>query len=976
MVGGANVCLTGSITDATATPGSAGGGGTTGATDAMIVYPTTGHNFMLRVNGNYNRMNQKHDGTDAALFYEAAQFPTAGDADIFLFSGGTSFDWRGYAADGMTPLDIYNEMQYNDITFPSTSTIAGVLGIYGNYEAQNADIYTNTAATEGGNNNGVIEVGPATTGQQKFHISSGGIIKNFSSACNPHCDSIQFVEAGNVPFFKIAGTEPLSVLNTGRCKEAAILLATAGVAGIEGAVNGATATGDMLIQAYGGQVEVRDDIAFAPAANHNNVAILSDRAYIKTKAFGYTAAGGDTLGHVTLWAKGLPTPHPLGTPNPEDYRGGYVLIDGNLTTSSTSTPSSWQNLYSAVQKNSENLAKFVGCSHNEEMSARTQAALTTGVQTRIQSDYDGITVTGNFAHTGQDGGLFVQGAGNVTVNGTTTVDFTAGTGDAVIQSKGAKVVFGGAFTYKANETTDLFIDGETGVNFNNGSLIDYTQGGNPSAHTGIQANSGTIEFSGSSFTFKNKSTGNTQLWAGENITNTQNAPLLFDYTKVADGQHIDWYAGNKIVLDGTLTFKHDDAPDHTGMIALRAFTNKDRLWAGDSNRPGEGVCPQRCPDGVNDPIRGDIDLNNAVTVLYKGTENVWMAANRDVNINHNYVHVAGDGQTNQGFTRFVAGNNITTGKENETTTSFNYLHKGDVGHFDMKAGNDIITHNKVKIGYAAAATDVNTTLYACRNIDIRNAFTYADSSNNKQVRLFANQDILTNYTCLNYGAPVNFWSGFNVKTEWNAGRNIITGDTVNFHYGETNNTVEDLSIVAQGGNIEMKRWTNIDYDSDKSILFSAERNKSYSKAKAKGLSNDNGAVSNGGTPDDPRFLTDGHLYFNDSLKITRTNEGTAVTGLYADYHIRTAMVDISDRNTANSQNRTEIESHLGDLWLGYSSLPDICQRPPQTTPLSYDNNRFTYKNVSAGHNESLVLRAGYQDPPIYAALSNIGKPAP
>ncbi|RRD56685.1 hypothetical protein, partial [Tannerella forsythia] len=764
-----------------------------------------------------------------------------------------------------------------------------------------------------------------------------------------------------MPSFKIAGTEPLSVLNTGRCREAAILLATAGVTGIQGAVNGATATGDMLIQAHGGQVEVRDDIAFAPAANHNNVAILSDRAYIKTKTFGYTAAGGGALGHVTLWAKGLPTTPPPGVPNPEDYRGGYVRIEGNLTTSSTSTASTWQNLYSAVQKNSENLAKFANCNHGEEISARTQAALNTGVQTRIQSDHDGITVTGNFAHTGQDGGLFVQGAGSVTVNGTTEIDFTAGTGDAVIQSKGAKVVFGGALTYKANETTDLFIDGETGVNFNNGSLIDYTQGGNPSAHIGIQANRGTIAFSAAPFEFKHKSTGNTQLWAGENITNTQNAPLLFDYTKVADGQHIDWYAGKEITLDGTLTFKRNDAPDHTGMIALRAFTNKENLWAGASDRPGVGICPQRCPDGVNAPTQGNINLNDAVTVLYKGTENVWMAANHDININHNYVHVAGDGQTNQGFARFVAGHDITTGKGNETATSFNYLHKGDIGNFDMKAGNDIITHNKVKIGYAAAATDVNTTLYACRNIDIRNAFTYADSSDNKQVRLFANQDILTNSTCLNYGAPVNFWSGFNVKTEWNAGRNIITGDTVNFHYGETTNTVEDLSIVAQGGNIEMKRWTNIDYDSDKSILFSAERNKPYSKAKAKGLSNDAGAVSNGGTPDDPRFLTDGHLYFNDSLKITRTNEGTAVTGLYADYHIRTAMVDILDKNAANSENRTEVESHLGDLWLGYSSLPDMCQRPAQTTPLSYDNNRFTYQNASAGHNESLVLRAGYQD---------------
>ena len=99
----------------------------------------------------------------------------------------------------------------------------------------------------------------------------------------------------------------------------------------------------------------------------------------------------------------------------------------------------------------------------------------------------------------------------------------------------------------------------------------------------------------------------------------------------------------------------------------------------------------------------------------------------------------------------------------------------------MKAGHDIITHNHVKIGYNAATDDAfNTTLFACNDIDIRNSFWYADSSTTnkgKWTRLYANRDILSNQTCLNYGAPINFYTPDNTKTEWNAGRNIITGDT-------------------------------------------------------------------------------------------------------------------------------------------------------------------------------------------------------
>ena len=362
---------------------------------------------------------------------------------------------------------------------------------------------------------------------------------------------------------------------------------------------------------------------------------------------------------------------------------------------------------------------------------------------------------------------------------------------------------------------------------------------------------------------------------------------------------------------------------------------------------------------------GDIHLNAPVSIVYKGKAPIWFAADHDVNINHNYAHEAGDAaQTDQGFTRFVAGHDITTGKGNATTTTFSYLHKGNTGdNFDLKALNDIIMYNKVNIGYNAADADaLVTTLFACNNVDIRNKFWYADntqSATHKQTRLYAKNDILTNSTCEPHGAAVNYYTPSDTRTEWNASRNIITKDSVNFRYGSTQNKVSDLSLVAQGGNIEMWRWTNVYYDSDSLILFSAERNKPYSQARAANLTATGGDKPNGGSPDAARFLTDSHIYFNDSANITRNNEHDGTTKIFADYHIRTAIMSIKNTQPAN-ENKTTIESHKGDIWLGYSvKKPDGCAAPQ--SDISYNNNLFLYKDAANQKKQSLKIRAGYQD---------------
>ena len=722
--------------------------------------------------------------------------------------------------------------------------------------------------------------------------------------------------------------------------------------------------GKFFIEANG-HIQLDKGINMTTVSGAHHERVVSAHSFIKSLQ-GITWKGNNG-GLLNIYAQG-PYTAPL-------QHCGYVGIAGNVTTEMTGGGLSSGSGAIGVLKNqftpaNTNLAKLTNCSNGNTIAA--YGDLGTTVQTAIRSDNDSVHITGNLNHKAVDGALWIQGGRQVRVSGTTDIDYTTGTGDVAIRSVGGAVVFGGAFTYKGKVTTDLLIDGGAGVYFNAGSLIDYTAA-DATAHIGIQSNGGSIVFSGAPFNFKSHSTGKTQLWAGTHITSTAAAPLTFTYEKKDSVQDIDWYAGRNIDLSGTLTFNHNDAADHTGFIKLRANTNEAVLWNDNSGnptgRPGVGICPNKCENSTN----GNIFLRNNVAVNYWGKENVWMAANYDIHVQRNYTHIAGgSGQDPQGFTRFVAGHDIVTGEAGvmagTTGSTFGYLHMGEKkGHFDMKAKNDIITHNHVKIGYNAAAKDaLNTTLFACNNIDFRNSFWYADSSGtpntNKWVRLYANQDILSNRYCLGYGAPVNFYTNDNTKTEWNAGRNIITSDSVNFRYGDTGNKVGPLSIIAQGGNIEMNRWTNINYDSKERILISAERNKPYSQALLANLAVLAGANPNS-TLDIPRYLSDGHIFFNDSMNITRNNANSSsedgVTDIYADYHIRTAMMNITNTDQAN-RNKTTIESHKGDIWLGYSVLPYTCATPGQTS-IGYDKNLFHYKDAANTDVQSLKIRAGYQD---------------
>ena len=259
----------------------------------------------------------------------------------------------------------------------------------------------------------------------------------------------------------------------------------------------------------------------------------------------------------------------------------------------------------------------------------------------------------------------------------------------------------------------------------------------------------------------------------------------------------------------------------------------------------------------------------------------------------------------------------------------------------------------------------NTKMLAGRDIDIQNSFLFDGQEQTQDpgdvFLMYAGRDILTNSQC--QGGPMEYKlaSGNGGHIDIRAGRNVITQDKLIFSLDNTDKKVRNVSIAAQGGNVELRRATYYKYDSDSTILISAERDKPYSLAKKAGLTGI--VVNNDATNmDKARFTTDGHVYFNDLLSIERSNDGSVKEGetnIYSDYHLRTAKVEISDTSATN-KNKTTFESHLGDVWLGYSVGSDGCN--PQPTPIpSYDGNLFHYKNDANTNNQSLRIRAGYQD---------------
>ena len=530
------------------------------------------------------------------------------------------------------------------------------------------------------------------------------------------------------------------------------------------------------------------------------------------------------------------------------------------------------------------------------------------------------------------------------------------------------------------------------------------------SHTTWHANNNIITHDGSHVHFYNNTASSNTLW----LTDNQNIETYDSVTFINEKQgNTDWRAAHSILTYDTVEFTNHGS----------GYTKWDAIAGNIStNRPSSATHPWTNDNGFvtfnNDSIAVteweanlNIYTNNVVafnnTIVNTTIPNTfsgyikWWAQGGNIELNDSTIfnqlpivpasygtlrgvdHLAGIGQTSQNLIPatslwLIARDSILSERKstplnspsgrNEEPLLINFNNNNDAPIMLHAVTGDVKLDGVLHIDRQNAGTS-ETTIEAGQDIHFLDTTTLFDPSD-ADILLHAHRDILTNREDCNSDktAPVTFEVTSSALTRWIADRNIHTGDSVNFKYNNTIETVRDLHLVAQGGNIKTERWFNIDYDSDNRILFSAVDDihaYGFTDTPFGGQATVN--VNNTGT--NVRNTLNGNIWFNDSMKITRTNSGLVTAGttdILAKYNIRTAMVDYTDHNSIN--NNTTIESYMGDIFLGYSTMPYDCSNPSPSssavgTPpvFDYDTTVFTYKVLNPAHNGLLDIKAGYED---------------
>jgi hypothetical protein len=335
LLDGADVSVQGGVLDATTTYHSLHD--TTNLTDdvlrtnAVLVLPGKDNslgersNFRLKIGGDATLLHTQDSGAynsagagplaDGYLYSywgkggAGAIFPLSQDS-VYLSAGtGNYYDEVFYLSNYDHPRETRTLTDFTggDSTkyMPYSRTYASVYGVKGDYHG-NTPIFTRTYAKN--DTTGIIEIGPATRGQDSLKIYSSGMLKNFRSEYYPQADILTIGVDGTAPGFNLSNNfMPLYIINDGTENnsykpEAGIWFNKAGVDSINAAIANATGGGDLHIQANsfvkfnGGSslnLSLKED---------NEVKILSDGNAIYVQE-NLQFENADTA-HLTLWAKG------------------------------------------------------------------------------------------------------------------------------------------------------------------------------------------------------------------------------------------------------------------------------------------------------------------------------------------------------------------------------------------------------------------------------------------------------------------------------------------------------------------------------------------------------------------------------------------------------------------------------------------------------------------------------------------------
>ena len=742
---GSRTCVEGNAENETTASGS----------KAYLVVPEDGL-FALRVGGEFQKFNWHRavaaDGETRADWYQknsgpGLPYPTNASPDaVYLYPTVAPTPW---AANWNVFPAVTNDNGISSHVQVAGKTVAGsIFGVRGKYSSDNADVHTNDQAQTAGKG-GVIEVGTHTgdgtalshgTGTAtlaKFHIYSGGTLKNFASTCVSSCEEVNMTVTS--PSFTIDDDDqPLNILNDGNgsapycCAKILLGGASTGVGKLSGAGWGSK-QGPLHIQAMGSvEADAGSHLNIPTGGKDNNVAIISNHSYIKLGQLTYdNNSGTGSAGHegnLTVWAHGDTITGAC---------GGYVSTEA-LTVKSGQTTNSWLALSTYVPDYSSNLRYDLYCNDQRTTKAAAFTGLDTKLQTRIQSDRDSVHVRGgDFKYEGVKGALLVQGARAVTFDQKAEIKFTGDEGDAAIQSRHSTVTVGQDFNYESNHTkNDLFVDGFGGVYFNGGGKIDMAAA--TTSNVALQSNAGDVSFSGGTgkkFDVK-FTTGNTgdldimagrdvlfnipftstesnstipsRVFAGRDIRSTANNADVSFLSTTDHGSTLTWVARRNITTDGILTASYTGT--RTGIMAFQAAggnittNNKVRISTENTNRvlfsaeqtSGCGVAngPNTpytdCTPGNRNSVNGNIYWNDSVTITRTVTSNSTTDILAMNNIRTNQVGItnaAAKDTTN--VTSYMG--DIWLGYSNPTspatnTNRFTYSGTGDGGLLNIKAG--------------------------------------------------------------------------------------------------------------------------------------------------------------------------------------------------------------------------------------------------------------------------------------------------
>ena len=397
LLGGARVCVTGDVEDATGNIGESASqdpSPTYAHTNAVIVLPDTVR-FTLRTKGNFkaNMIHSKDSVDTRNALYSAADFPqvntTPGQENIWLWGSNTSDKQTfGRVLHEFQPVTVpfHNKGDRTPTTTvkPYLETTNALFGVYGDYQYAGlmAEVHTDTSAVYNTSGKGIIEVGPTTDGKKHFHIYGQGMLKNYQDCNGPALNfPMHFGEKkgttnhGGTPSLAINTQDTLYIINFGNnganpCA-ADLQFYTTSVDSIHEAFKG-TGYGALQIQALN-SVRFRTDGTGATGpsggngwdatSNGNDIYVLSDAGNISTQKLNIKSDNVASKGHgyINFLAAGLNIPSIGCSPGSRNSGLGSIYFNDEVKIERTAATSTQTNI---IAQNHIRTAKFTSTNPN------------------------------------------------------------------------------------------------------------------------------------------------------------------------------------------------------------------------------------------------------------------------------------------------------------------------------------------------------------------------------------------------------------------------------------------------------------------------------------------------------------------------------------------------------------------------------------------------------------------------------------